>query len=166
MKFFNKNKSFKISKPSIKSLISYYEGFEKRDRQEIYERNALIGSIKLSLLYLISNIFTFLLFFFAARRLGVEEYSLLGVLLSIFFMFAIATSLMNIVIIKFLSYFIAKSQYDKLSNFCNLFIRMMVLSGFILFVIFIIFSKDIAFLLKIYRPSNVIALGILIWTFI
>lgn len=161
-----KNNLLTALKPSIEALANYYSRFENKDRQEIYEKNALIGSIKLSLLYILSTIFTFLLFFFAARYLGVEEYSNLGVLLSVFFMFSFATSLMNIVIMKFLSYFIAKSQYDKLSNFCYLFIRMMIIIGVAIFIILVAFSRQIYSLLRLNSQADVIALGILIGAFV
>lgn len=153
------------NKPGISPFFSLIHHFEKGDHLQIYQRETFRESLKLSFMFFIANLFTLVFFVFAARKLGVVDYSELGVLLSIFFMFAAANNLLNIVIIKYLSEFIAKTQYGRISRFCDLYVKAAVLGGFIVFVTMGALSSVLADIMAL-RPAHIIILGALIWAFL
>lgn len=153
------------NKPFVNIFFYLIQRFEMKDSGQIYKKETVGESLKLSLMFFIANLFTFAFFVYAARKLGVVNYSELGVLLSIFFMFATATNLLNIIIIKYLSYFIAKSQYDKISRFCGIYMKITLYGGIIILVLLSSLSGVIAKALSLSQIS-VVFLGFLIFSFL
>ena len=123
-----------------------------------------------SLIVFITSIIIGLLYYFfgtyMGRKLGPADYGIFGVLFSIFLIFTNSASAINMLTIRLTSYFKAKNKYDKINTTFRTFLRIFFLSGLILFILIIIFSKPIIFLLKIPSIIPIIILGLLIWAYI
>lgn len=153
------------NKPVIRHFFTLVGQFEKRDNDQISKKETFFESLKLSFMFFLANLFTFGFFVLAARVLGVVDYSELGVMLSIFFMFASATSLFNIIIVRHISYFIAKTQHEKVSMFCDKYVKFTAVGGVIIFLLLAALSGPISKILNL-TPTNVICLGVLICSYL
>ncbi len=114
----------------------------------------------------IANLFTVIFYFIMSRRLGPEQYSVFGTLLAIFQIASVTAGVVSIVIIKFITYFKAKSQYDKISMLLHASMRNLVIAGFVVFVLLTIFSRAIARILNIPSAFSIVLLGIFIWSYL
>ncbi len=129
-------------------------------------RGALKHLLTTFMLSSIANIFTVAFYFIMSRKLGPESYSAFAVLLAIFQIASVTAGVVSIVIIKYISYFKAKSQYDKISMLLNLSIKYLFASGFLVFLLLSIFSQDISDLFNLNSRFAVVLLGLFIWSFL
>lgn len=129
-------------------------------------RGALKHLITIFTLSSMANLFTVGFYFIMSRKLGPGAYSVFAVLLAIFQVASVTAGVVSTIIIKFITYFKAKSQYDKISMLLNLSMKYLFISGFIIFLILSIFSQDISNFFNINSRLSVILLGLFIWSFL
>ena len=114
----------------------------------------------------IANLFTIGFYFVMSRKLGPEEYSVFGVLLAMFQIVSVTASVISIVIIKFITHFKAKSQYDKISTLLNISMKYLFIIGFLVFGLLTIFSNKIIMVFHLKSISPIILLGLFMWSFL
>ncbi|MBI2546264.1 hypothetical protein HYV81_03730 [Candidatus Woesearchaeota archaeon] len=114
----------------------------------------------------IANLFTVGFYVIMSRKLGPAEYSILAVLLAIFQVAAVVAGVVSNIIIKYITYFKAKSQYDKISTLLSASMRYLMAFGFLIFLLLTLFSADIAEFFRIPSALSVILLGMFIWSFL
>jgi len=129
-------------------------------------KGALKHLITVFILSSIAHLFTVGFYFVMSRKLGPAGYSVFAVLLAIFQIASVTASVVSIIIIKFIAYFKAKSQYDKISMLLNLSMKYLFATGFIIFVLLSIFSQDISNFFNLGSRLSVVLLGIFIWSFL
>lgn len=113
----------------------------------------------------LASVFMYLFYLYMGKTLGPERYSVLGVLLSIFFIFTVTTNVISIILVRYVTYFEAKNQYGKIKSIFQTSLKVVFYAGVLFFVILLIFSRQIASLLKIQAILPIILLGLLIWSF-
>lgn len=113
---------------------------------------------------LIANLFSSLFFFYLGRRLGPEQYGEFGSLMALFFSFYFITTVIGVIIIRYLSYFQAKSQIGKISYLILSSKRRWFQIGGALFLGIAVFSYPLSIFLGI-GFWNIILAGFTIWAF-
>ena len=94
-----------------------------------------------------------------ARMLGPAEFSLFTSLISIFIILSSLISTIQTVTTKYISNFFVEKDYKSISNFFLNSIRKITLICLILFILFILASKQIALFLNTVSPIPIIVLG-------
>jgi len=87
------------------------------------------NSIILFISSAIASIFTYLFYLFMGRLLGPENYSVLGVMLSIFFVFSVTANVISIIIVKYVAYFEAKNQHEKVKTLFQVSLKVVFYGG-------------------------------------
>lgn len=139
---------------------------QRIDRILNQNKGALKHLITVFLLSTISNIFTVAFYFIMSRKLGPEGYSEFGVLLAIFQVASVTTGVIGIVIVRYISYFKAKSQYDKISMLLRSSMKYLFAVGFLVFIVLTLFSGSIARLFDISSQASIIILALFIWSYL
>ena len=122
----------------IKKLISYYK------KSRFLKDNIIlfIGSI-------VSGVLGFIFHFYMGRILGPANYGILGVILSIIYIFSIGLNTLQIGITKFTSDFNAKKEYSKVSYLINRSVKKLTIYGIMLLIIFILITPLLSKFLNI-----------------
>lgn len=123
------------------------------------------NSIILFISSAIASIFTYLFYLFMGKLLGPENYSVLGVLLSIFFIFSVTANVISIIIVKYVAYFEAKNQHEKVKSLFQDSLKVVFYGGMLFFLVLLAFSGRIAASLRMPTTVPIILLGLVIWSF-
>jgi O-antigen/teichoic acid export membrane protein len=97
----------------------------------------------------ITNLLAFLFHFYMGRKLGPENYGILGVLLALIYFFSITANTIQTSIAKFISKFNIKKEYGKINFLLKSSLKRLVICGITFNIIFIIFSSFLSDFLKI-----------------
>src|SRR3989344_4442026 len=114
----------------------------------------------------LANMFNYIFYFYTARKLGPEQYSVFGALLSIYFIFFFLTNIMNYIVIQYVSYFRAKTQFDKIRRMFDLTTKSMTIVGFSIFLALVILSAPIRHFIKHDSIVPIVFLGLFIWAYV
>lgn len=109
--------------------------------------------------------FVFLILFHlsAARYLGPEQYSVLGVFASILFTVVLLSSTAYLIITRFITYHHTRYQYEQINYLVSVSLKYLFAFGFLIFLIFFIFAESIAEFFNINTIGPVVMLGFAIW---
>ncbi len=129
------------------------------------EHSLLKGSLILLIATILTGILQYLFFSYIARKLGPEKYGEVIALLSIYFIAVIASGAINSLLVRFVTYFKSRSQYDKINRLFKNSFRLFLLVGFLVFLIILVLSPGISALFKIDSVIPVLILGLFIWVF-
>ncbi|NOZ81066.1 MAG: oligosaccharide flippase family protein [DPANN group archaeon] len=113
---------------------------------------------------LVANLFSSVFFFYLGRRLGPEQYGEFGSLMALFFSFYFITTVVGVIIIRYISYFQAKSQQGKIAALIVASKRRWFTVGGILFLLIAVFSYPLSLFLGL-GFWDVILAGLTIWAF-
>lgn len=95
------------------------------------------------------NLAAFFYHFYMGRVLGPEDYSILGVVLSIAYLVNVPAGVLQTTVTKVIAEFVAKKKEKEILNFYLIVLKKFFLYGLILFFIFLLLSRLIANFLKI-----------------
>ena len=110
-------------------------------------------------------ILNYLFYAYLGKNLDPEEYSIFGVLLSFYFIVIVISTVFYNVIMKYSSYFKAKSSQEKINQLFTNALIISVLVGLGIFILFIVISSLLKAKLGIsYLP--VILLGLFVWSYL
>ena len=121
----------------IKKLFNYYKNPLIKDNIILFSSN------------LITGIFVFLYHFYMGRFLGPANYSIIGAILSIAYIFNIPLTTIQTGIAKFVANFKTKNKFNEISYLFKSSLKRLFGYGLIILFLFLIFSKFIADYLKI-----------------
>ena len=125
------------------------------------------GLIKHSLVVFIAvgivSILNYVFHLYMGRALGPEEYSILGVLFSLFYILNAPASTIDTIITKFSSEFKAKGEYSKIRYLLVKSFKLVIFYGIIFLIVYGLLSRYIASFLKIDSITAVILMGVMIF---
>lgn len=98
-----------------------------------------------------------------SRKLGPEEYGILGTLLSINTIVLISLSAIGFVITRFISYYKTREQYDNMKFLANWAFIFFFFIGVAAFLVNIMFSRIISIYLHIDDYNLIMIFGIIMW---
>src|SRR3989338_2013557 len=130
------------------------------------DNHVLKNSLTLAITSLLANLFNYLFYFYTARYLGPTDYGIFGTLLSIYFGFFFLTNIMNYLVINYISYFKAKTQYDKIRRLFDVLVRSMALIGGVIFLAMWMLSSRINAFIHAPTTVPIIFLGLFLWAYI
>lgn len=129
-------------------------------------RHELItGSFYLFLGGMVGNVFAFLLNLFLARNLSYVDYGIFASLLSLITLTAIPANSINAIVVKFVTAYYSKNQFDKAAAFYIHFLKLISLLSLFLIILFSVFSPLISNYLHLENLFYVVAAGIVVVSF-
>lgn len=111
----------------------------------------------------LSLLFLFLFHLLMARYLGAQEYSVVGTFMSILMTAILVSSTIYFVITRFVAYHHSRAQYEEINYLVTASLKYFFAAGFLVFLIFMIFSEQIAVFLNLDDIRPVVALGFAVW---
>ncbi|HIC87881.1 MAG TPA: hypothetical protein EYP04_00535, partial [Anaerolineae bacterium] len=114
-------------------------------------------------LNIVHSIFLAAFYLYLGRRLGPETYADFGSLMSIYTGAIFVSSVVGIVIMRYVSFFTAKSQEEKIARLAKASTFRMAIAGGGFFIAVAVFAPLIANFLRIQSPWLILILGFLIW---
>lgn len=115
-----------------------------------YKKNPLI---KDNIILFIANItmgfFVFLYHFYMGRVLGPADYAVVGVIMSLVYLFNISLTTIQTSIASFTSNFKAKNKFEEINYLLKSSTKRLLMFGFLFSILFLIFSPFLASYLKI-----------------
>ena len=140
-----------------------WTGFRKgtKAEQAVMRNTAIMAATTL-----LANVFNYIFYFYIAKVLGPEKYSVFGTLLSIYFVIFFLTNIMNYIVIEYVSYFKAKTQYDKIRRLFDILVKSVAVSGFLIFMAMLAFSSRLKLYIGHESATPIIFLGLFLWSYI
>ena len=138
----------------IKKLLKYYNNPLIKDNLILFISNSITGFL------------VFLFHFYMGRVLGPASYGVIGVILSIVYIFNIPLTTIQTGISKFTSDFKAKNKFNEISYLFKSSIKRLFILGLITMILFLIISPFIASYLKIKVLPLIILAPFIIFIFL
>jgi O-antigen/teichoic acid export membrane protein len=110
-----------------------------------------------------SLLFLTLFHFLMARYLGAQQYSVVGTFTSILVTAILVSSTIYFVITRFVTYHHSRAQYEEINYLVTTSLKYLFATGFLLFLIFLLFSAHIAVFFNLDDIRPVVALGFALW---
>jgi len=114
------------------------------------------NSILIAIIVLVFNLIM-------SRKLGPADYGSLSTLLSLSSMIIVMLTAVCLIITRFIAYYNARQQPDKMKFLMNWSLIFFTMIGFSAFIVIIILSKTIASFLNINDNNIIIIFGLLVW---
>ncbi len=111
----------------------------------------------------LSLLFLFLFHLLMARYLGAQQYSVVGTFMSILMTAILVSSTIYFVITRFVAYHHSRAQYEEINYLVTTSLKYFFAAGFLVFLIFMIFSEQIAVFFNLDDIRPVVALGFAVW---
>lgn len=135
-----------------------------REVKQSITSNDLFDNVLTLAMYSAASFVFFILFHLsAARYLGPEQYSVLGVFASILFTVVLLSSTAYLIITRFITYHHTRYQYEQINYLVSTSLKYFFASGFLVFLIILIFAEPIAMFFNINSIGPVVMLGFAIW---
>lgn len=148
-------------------MASFKAGVQQRINTILNQnKGALKHLLTVFLLSTLANIFTVAFYFIMSRKLGPEGYSEFGVLLAIFQVASVTTGVIGIVIVRYISYFRAKSQYDKIAMLLRKSMKYLFVVGLIVFIALVLIADVITKMFGISSHISIYILALFIWSYV
>jgi O-antigen/teichoic acid export membrane protein len=127
-------------------------------QRDLFENVALLGGYST-----ISLCFLFLFHWLMARYLGPVEYSVIGTFMSILLTAILVSGSFYLILTRFVTYHHSRSQYEEINYLVSNGLKYFFAAGFLLFLIFLVFSDRIAVFFNLDDIKPVVALGFALW---
>ena len=115
-----------------------------------YKNNPLIkDNIVLFIANIIMGFFVFLYHFYMGRVLGPANYAIVGVIMSLVYLFNISLTTIQTSIANFTANFKAKNKFEEINYLLRSSTKRLFMFGFLFLILFLIFSPFLASYLKI-----------------
>lgn len=111
----------------------------------------------------LSLLFLFLFHLLMARYLGAQQYSVVGTFMSILVTAILVSSTIYFVITRFVTYHYTRAQYEEINYLVTTSLKYFFAAGFLVFLLFMIFSDRIAVFFNLDDIRPVVALGFAVW---
>lgn len=136
-----------------------------RDAREVFlSHKDTVESAGVFFLYSgFSLLFLFLFHLLMARYLGAQEYSVVGTFMSILLTAILISSTIYFVITRFVAYHHSRAQYEEINYLVTTSLKYFFAAGFLVFLVFMIFSDRIAVFFNLDDIRPVVALGFAVW---
>ncbi|MFH1591315.1 MAG: oligosaccharide flippase family protein [archaeon] len=131
--------------------------------EQIGRQGMLKNIVTIAVLSILANIFLGAFYIYLGRRLGPETYADFGSLLSIYLGAMFVSGVVGIVVMRYISFFTAKSQEEKIARLAKASTFRMGIVGGGFFIAVAVFAPLIAAFLRIDSPWLILLLGFLIW---
>jgi O-antigen/teichoic acid export membrane protein len=133
-------------------------------REAIVSRRDIVESAGVFFLYSgLSLLFLFLFNLLMARYLGAQQYSVLGTFMSVLMTAILVSGTIYLVITRFIAYHHTRAQYEEINYLVTTSLKYFFAAGFLVFLIFLIFSDHIAAFFNLDDIRPVVALGFAVW---
>jgi len=136
-----------------------------RDAREAFiSRKDIFQSARIFFSYSgFSLLFLFLFHLLMARYLGPQQYSVVGTFMSVLITSILVSSTIYFVITRFIAYHHTRAQYEEINYLISTSLKYFFAAGFLVFLLFLVFSDRIAVFFNLDDIRPVVALGFAVW---
>ncbi len=127
-------------------------------QKDLFESVAVLGGYSA-----LSFGFLFLFHFLMARYLGPTEYSVIGTFMSVLITAIYISGSFYFILTRFVTYHHSRSQFEEINYLVTHGLKYFFAAGFLIFLIFLVCSQQIALFFKLDDIKPVVALGFAIW---
>lgn len=121
------------------------------------------GSAVLFIGTLIANVFNFLFNLFMGRNLSIPDYGVLASIISIISLAMVVANSITPTVVNFAATYFAKNELDKVRGLFYKITRYYAVVGILIFLFFLIFSRQIGIFFKIHDISSIVLTGFIIF---
>jgi O-antigen/teichoic acid export membrane protein len=146
-----------MSDPERRSAIRDAREAFTTHRESVESASIFFSYSALSLLFL------FLFHLLMARYLGPQEYAAVGTFMSVLVTAILVSSTSYFVITRFVAYHHSRAQYEEINYLVTSSLKYLFAAGFLVFLVFFVFSDRIAAFFNLDDIRPVVALGFAVW---
>jgi O-antigen/teichoic acid export membrane protein len=127
-------------------------------QRDLLENVAVLGGYSA-----LSLVFLFFFHWLMARYLGPTEYSVIGTFMSVLITAILVSGSFYLIITRFVTYHHSRSQYEEINYLVSNGLKYFFAAGFLIFLIFLVLSPQIAAFFNLDDIKPVVALGFAVW---